>query len=365
MPRVNRHDNWTHHHWDQPYRSAWKVAITPGDAFREGRPANQLKPRTVWNNERAFGRYHEFKARTGRREDGLLPAIDNLRAFAEELNTTLAPYSVLAITTQLTGALRLMFPLADLRYLNKVAARMGMIAKPVRSVEPRLIDPIDLIEIGVGLMLEVLEKSSPGYWAACQFRNGALINASALMPLRHGNWLMMIIGRHIDLDTGRVAFSAEEMKRKAPFEGTLPPEVLVPLRVFVSKYRPLMLDADAVDEGYLWPSRTGGMCHRNTLGMAVKAAIRRRTKKSFNFHLFRHSAATFISETKPEQTRMATGVLHHSRLRMTDKHYIRGTKRRAFKLFQSAVREVIAKGRRKRSRQQRKSRKPQARRQSK
>lgn len=354
MPRINRHDNWTYDNWDERYKSLWEIAIEPGDAFRVGGPANRLKPRTVWNNERAFGRYQEFLKRTGRRDEGLLPHIDNLRSFNQELMAqNLADYSRLAIFTQLTGALRLMLPDADLQYLAKVAVRLASVAKTVRSVEPRLIDPINLIKIGVDLMQEALRVPDPCWRTAHRFGIGALISSAAQFPLRHGNWSIMIIGRHIDLVTGRVMFAAEEMKRREPFEGTLSPEVLVPLRLFVSKYRPLLLDPNSVDEGYLWPSNTGGMLHRNTLGMAVKRAIRRRTGKDFNFHLFRHSAATFISETSPEQTRMVAGLLHHSRLRTSDKHYIRGNKRRAFKLFQRAVREVIVKERRKRARQRR------------
>ncbi len=355
MPRANRHDNWAHDKWDEPYFSAWRVAIAPGDVFREGGPANKLNPRTVWNNERAFGRYREFLYRTGRRDDDVLPDVDNLRAFDAELAENLAPYSRLAILTQLTGALRLMFPDADLRYLNKVAARMAMTAVPARSVEPRLVDPISLIRIGVEMMVEVLTGRRPGLWDCNRFRTGALINAAAQFPLRLGNWQMMIIGQHVDLDTGRVSFTAKEMKRKKPFEGKLPPEVLIPLRIYVDRFRSGLLDPDAVDDGYLWPSTRGGICKRRTFNKAVMTAVQRRTGKAFNFHLFRHSAATFISETKPEQTRMAAGILHHSRLRMTDKHYIRGTKRRAFKLFQRTVREVIDREKRKSARKKRSS----------
>ncbi len=162
MPRVNRHDSWSHHHWVEPYRSAWKVAIAIGDAFRPGGPANLLAPRTVWNNERAFGRYSEFKRRTGRSDDGLLPDIDNLRAFDLELSATLAAYSRLALLTQLTGALRLMFPSADLGYLNKVAARKARIATPARSVEDKLIDPLGLIKVASIVMLEIVKEGRTG-----------------------------------------------------------------------------------------------------------------------------------------------------------------------------------------------------------
>lgn len=363
MPRVNRHDKWTHQHWDEPYRSAWKVAIAPGNIFQEGGPANRLAPRTVWNNERAFGRYQDFNKRKGRCDRDVLPEIDNLRDFAAELGETLAPYSVWAIITQLTGALRLMIPSADLHYLTTVGARMTKGIKPVRAIDQRLLDPIGLIRVGMETMQEVETRPQPGCWDSHQYRVGALINAAAQFPLRLGNWQMMRIGQHIDLDTGRISFTAKEMKRKKPFEGTLSPEALKPIRNYVFRYRSKLICKDAIDKGYLWPSEDGGMLHRNSLGRIVKSTILRRTGKSFNFHLFRHSAATFISERKPEQTDMAAGVLHHGSLRMTNKHYIRGTKRRAFKMFQSAVRAVIVKGRRKQQqRAQPKGTRPQAKR---
>ncbi|MFM9938678.1 MAG: tyrosine-type recombinase/integrase [Hyphomicrobiaceae bacterium] len=351
MPRANRHNKWTHNNWVEPYRSAWKIAIEPGDVFRTGGPANELKSRTIWNNECAYGRYREFLARRVLCDDGLLPDVGNLRAFDAELTLAgLAPYSRLAILTQLTGALRLMFPDADLHYLNKIAVRKAAVATPVRPVEARIIDPINLREIGSSVMLKVVESEAPAYWDANRFRYGVLIKVAATFPLRHGNWHMMIIGRHIDLETGRVTFTAAEMKRKAPFGAMLPADILVLLRIYVTVYRPLLLDPEAADEGYLWPSRSGGMCHRNTLGRAVKATIRRETGRHFNFHLFRHSAATFIAERRPEQMRMAAGVLHHRRLRTTLRYYVRGQRLRSFKLFQKAVRELIAKERRRQSR---------------
>lgn len=246
-----------------------------------------------------------------------------------------------------------MFPTADLRYLNRVAARKAMVVVPARSIEDKLLDPITLINVASGILLEIVREERKGYKSACLFGVGALINAAAQFPLRHCNWHRMIIERHVNLDTGRVTFTAAEMKRREPFEGVLPPEVLVPLRCFVHRYRPQILDPEAVDEGYLWPSRSGGILHRNTLCQAVTRVLRKHTGKAFNFHLFRHAAATFISENKPEQTRMAAGVLHHKGLRTTNKHYIRGKKRRAFEQFQQAVREVIVRGRRRKVRKDR------------
>ena len=85
-----------------------------------------------------------------------------------------------------------MFPDADLRYLNKVAARMAMVVKPVRSVEPRLLDPITLIKIGIGIMNEVATQTQPGFRDANRFRVACrlfqLIHSAVVKPHATRMW---------------------------------------------------------------------------------------------------------------------------------------------------------------------------------
>jgi hypothetical protein len=45
-------------------------------------------------------------------------------------------------------------------------------------------------------------------------------------------------------------------------------------------------------------------------------------------------------------------VLHHSRVSTTDKHYIKGQKRRAFRHYQKGVRGILVNARRRQKRQQ-------------
>ena len=291
----------------------------------------------------AFGRYQEFISRESLIDAGPVMALDKLRAFAIHLSQTLSPYSVLALLSQVVAAVRLMYPDADLREANAAISRFASQVRPVRSIEDRLCNPVELVAIGESMLTEAKSNPLHGKRAASKFRTGALIVAASLCPLRHGNWRKMIIGHHVDLETGRVFFKATEMKRKRDMEFHLPREVLSPLRLYVEQYRPLLLKPGSHDEGYLWPSPTGGMTHRNALGLAVKKAIRMRTGKAFNFHLFRHSCATFISEIAPDLTRTAAGALHHSRLSTTNKHYIKGQKRLSFRRYQKAVRDLISK----------------------
>ncbi len=350
MKRNNRCRLWTHDNWPEPWCAAWKVAIEPGDAFKVGGPATKLSKRTVANDEMAFGRYREFLCKEGRTDSYPAPALDNLRAFTLHLSETIAPYSVLGYLKQVAAAVRLMVPSVDLHDMNMAIERFGSEVQPVRKSAKNVRNPIELIAIGKAIMADADACPERTKRIGLAFRNGAVITAATYCPLRLRNWLMMRIGVHLNLETGQVIFHPWETKRKKRLEFHLPPEVLDVLRRYVDVYRSLLLDPDARDEGYLWPGRKGGASHRNALGIAVKSAILKRTRQHFNFHLFRHTAATFISETTPERTRMAAGVLHHARVSTTDKYYIHGQRRRAFKTYQSGVRDLVAKGRRRKTR---------------
>jgi hypothetical protein len=350
MARVNRYQKWTHNNWPQPWRTKWRAAIREGDAFRPGGPATKLSRRAIWNDETAFGRYHEFLSVRGLSEQTGGLTVDNLRQFAGHLARSVAPYTVLAVLSQVVAAVRLMYPAADLRAPNRALVRFKSTVRPVRNVQDRLLNPVVLVAVGGAMMADAETRPAIDEPTATLFRNGALIMACALCPLRNRNWRMMRIGQHLDLATGRVTFKAREMKRKKDLEFVLEPALLLRIRQFVSHYRPLLLEPGAHDQGYLWPASSGGTTHRNALGQIVKTELLERMDKPFNFHCFRVSAATFISEVVPERARMASGVLHHGRFGTTEKYYIKGHKRQAFRIYQSVVKDIIARGRKRRLR---------------
>ena len=146
MGRTNRCKNWTHTNWPEPWQSAWKVAVRTGDAFRAGGPATELSPRTVWNDEMAFGRYQQFLAGRGMWDGGSSVSLDKLRAFSNHLAETLAPYTVLALLKQVLAAERLMSPVANLAEANRAVERFANGVRPVRVSgdrwrRPRTIGP--------------------------------------------------------------------------------------------------------------------------------------------------------------------------------------------------------------------------------
>ena len=191
----------------------------------------------------------------------------------------------------------------------------------------------------------------PSAGMTTMYRDGVLIMGAALCPIRLRNWRMAMIDVHLILegDSARMHFSSDETKTKRELEFELPAEYVPLLRRYIDQYRPHLLQPDAADQGFLWPSSRGGMVHRNTLSRAIKDALVKRTGKRFTFHMFRHAAATFIADVAPERVGLAAGVLQHRRLSTTRRHYIRSRMRQAARGYQDAVKAVVRKARRRKA----------------
>lgn len=347
MARIQRYQTWTADNWPANWKRLWHAASRKGDVFTADGRAHSRVPRARTNAEWAFGRYYRFLAERGSWSDETFLDLGNLRDYAEHLGSTVAPLTVVSLLKDMLAAVRIMRPDLDRDNAWKAVQRLEVTASPTRDVSDRLIDPVELIAYGRQIMAEAEAADEQDLGTAMRHGIGALIVAAAYCPMRHRNWHHMIIGRHIDLNSGRVRFEAGELKRKtAGMEFTVPPEALSGLQRFVRIYRPMLLRIEAYDQGYLLPANHGGALHRNAIGIAVKRLLLQRTGKAFNFHCFRHSCGTFIADVAPEQARIASSVLHHSRRSTTEKHYVKGRKRSAFRRYHEAVRAVLAKARR-------------------
>lgn len=359
MANSNRSAAWRACHWPAMDRDAWQAAHEPGDEFTDAGAAASWAPRSDENVELAYGRYLAFLTRSGRLRDvprvGDRVDLEVLRRFAHELGVTLAPITVLNILVCLAQAVRVMDATADLTRFKRVLRRLEHRAKPSREVNGRLIPPNELVHIAQAMMAEAKAARCQRKMAAVLYRDAALILAATLCPLRRGNWQSVRIGHHLNFTvTGaRLSFEDHEMKGRRALQLQLPPEVAEALRCYVIIYRPRLLRAGQPDSGCLWVSRSGNDMSGDVMGKKVKVCLRRRTGKAFSFHMFRHSAATFISEVAPEAALLATGALLHRKYRTTLHHYVRGKQRSAMRKYQSLVKDVMRTGRRRRRRARR------------
>lgn len=346
MANNVRYIRWLVENWPEQDRIAWAAAADPGGDFSDAGPAAKWSVRTRENVELAWGRYLEHTGRhwplqlTTIIEDRI--AIGKLRHYWQELQCTLAPVTVHSHFVFLSEAVRVMYPSCDRTVLLGVSNRLAVQARRSRDVEGRLIPPRELVSIGLAMMEEAETEKCQRKMAAVLYRDGCILLAGTLIPIRRGNWQRMVIGGHlmIEGDQMRIHIDPSETKGKREIDLTVPSTVAQRLQRYIDIYRPRFLRSDCEDKGQLWLSRSGKPMSGDVIGKKVKEVLKRRTGKAFSFHMFRHTCATFISETEPDKGHMATGALQHRNPRTT-RIYIRGQQHKAFRLYQCDVKRIM------------------------
>lgn len=345
MP-SNSAGRWSHVTWPEPDRLAWIAANRPGDDFEAPGPGARWTAGSRRNVEVAYGRYIAWLADNSTAEIEVVQDpldLQRLKRFSDHLAETMAPITVWSTLQALARALAVMAPAADRSGLHKVLGRLKRRLSMSNRIDDNLVDPPRLIDVAVTMMDEA-ERMLRGKKAAVRYRNGAIIMAATLCPLRRQNWGGVLLGRHLQFqgETAELRFEANELKASSrPLHCSLPPACAQRLARYIDVYRPLLL-AGSADSGALWLTWDGVPLNGHHLSGTVRQCLLKRCGKAFTFHMFRHAAATFIADRAPDQARLAAGVLQHADMRMTEAHYIRGQRTAAMRGYQVLVRAVIA-----------------------
>lgn len=353
--QPKRYHTWLHTNWPLPDRDRWAAGFFPGDGLTRPGPLAEFKPRTVENAELAWGRYLDFQKRAATLADvtraGERLTERDLVAFGRELLKELKISSVLCIFTAMARAVRVMDPEADVRVLSRIIKRLARLAKPTREIDSRLISPPDLVNIAESMMDEADAVADVTYRTKLLYRDGLLILWEALCPLRRGTMQKIKLGEHliVEGDGMRVELGEDMMKGNRAFGADLPKQLGPRLFRYIKHYRPHFLKDGETDPGYLFLSNLGVQMFPGTLSRIVKDNLQRQTGKNFSFHMFRHAAASFISEKAPHRLQDARKLLHHRQLATTWTYYVRKQQKEAIEGYQGAVKDLLKRERRQRA----------------
>ena len=162
---------------------------------------------------------------------------------------------------------------------------------------------------------------------AFQYRDGLVIALLALIPLRRRTLAALRIGQHL-VKTGdlwSLDIPAADTKANRSLDYPISEEISGRIDIYLALFRSRIPGSDKHTS--LWSSNQG----RPMCGMAIYAAVRKRTKKAFGFavnlHRFRHAAASFWSSHDPVNVRGAKDLLGHASFGTTEKDYIMGQSR--------------------------------------
>jgi integrase len=260
---------------------------------------------------------------------------ERVRAYIDELQAELAPYSVLARVRALHDALRVMEPESSWKWLAQLHRSVEAQAYPTRDKLSRLKPPEELIKLGERLMDAA--EAAPERSArrrAVRYRDGLLIGLLAYRPIRRKNLAMMRLGRHLIKVGGswRLIFAAEETKTRVPYEAVLPAALGPRLEHYLSVHRPVLLRGESADGNpdappvhadldAVWVSEDGIQLTYEAVAFQIVFRTRREFGRSLSPHLFRDCAATAIAVDNPKHIGDASLILGHADHRTTEKHY--------------------------------------------
>jgi len=330
--------------WPTEDQARWQAAFQAGDRFDGSGPGSHLAESTRRNLSESYGRFLSFVS--AHRHDllDLLPdaRIDRLIVadYVAWRRKVCGDAMVAVDLDRLRGALRLICPGVDWSWLQTMTKRIAA-AAPRKAPKYHLVTSEHLYAVGIALMDRAIaeaEAAKPISKAhALEYRDGLMIAFLALIPLRRRTLAALRIGKHL-VKTGdlwSLDIPAADTKARRPLEYPTSPELSARIDSYLERFRRRIPGADT--HTGLWASNKRGPMS----GVAICAAVRRRTKRAFGFtvnpHRFRHAAASFWSIHDPVNVRGAKDLLGHASFGMTEKHYLMAQSRLAGRALAQVV----------------------------
>lgn len=328
--------------WSEADQIAWTAAIAEGDIFDGRGPAAHWAVTTRYGAVAAYGRYLAFLAAS---EPSALAEHPTKRLTEDRLGRYLAHLAETAGTmgrhmffAKLRDAVRVMFPGCLPQHLSRLVARLESECRP-RSKAARIVTTTRLAALGTKLMDEAMDAKGK-IIDPVHYRDGLMIAFLAQRPLRLRSFSLIRVGTHLRQvgDEWRMIFEGPETKSGRPFEIAVPEKFVPSLDHYLREVRPKFTGADRHDG--IWASTKGRPLTRNAIARIITERTREAFGQPVNPHLFRHCAATTIAIIQPRRIGVASNLLGHSSLAITNAHYNLAQSIQASRLYAGVLAEL-------------------------
>ncbi len=344
--------------WPEVDRRLWLQAVSKGDFLDpDGRAAHWAEA-TKTQVAKGYGKFLFFLSRSGvlDLECDLSPdrRIDEtrLRAYLALLSEqSLAPVTVFSRITDLTEAIRVMCPEADMTSLRSLCTTLNARAVPKRNKAARVKSPEEIVRSAIGFLARMRRERSgpPSVMESSHHRDALALALLAARPIRRKNFASLVLGENLVQRDGlwSCMIDAERTKEGRELAFTLPddPSFREAFEEHLRVYRPVLLRRpDAADrfEGPLWISTRGRPMTDHALYFAINRSSERIVGVRINPHLLRDCAASAISAGAPDAILAAARILGHSSLATTLGHYEQSSMLAGLSRLQGRIEELMA-----------------------
>lgn len=328
--------------WPRADQVAWQWAIQDGSVLDDRGPAAHWSAASRFGAQQGYGRWLAFLRdhhEVGVGDTGI-DALDacGFAAFVTQLESELAPATVVTQVKWLSDAVRVMYPEREWSWLRSLTTQVSRRHRNGTRRRPPAVDSGRLLEVGLGLTRDAeLNTTELDLTRAIRFRDGLMIALLASRPLRRRT----LAAIHIDRQLQRIAdrwwllFGPEDTKSRRPLEFSWP-QVLEPvLEQYLNHYRGGFPGADG--SRALWLSAHGGALTAGTIQQRVSKATCDALGYPVPPHQFRHAVATTISRQDPEHVMTIAPILGHAGLNTAYGHYIQAGSREASRAYQAVI----------------------------
>lgn len=318
--------------WPKQDLDMWTATISATDPFADqGGERAKMRPHSNRRLQASYARWLAFLQGIGELDRFLDPVArirkDTVERYVLDLQGLGNMPSTTALRlTDLVLMARLFAPTGDWHFITRIARRIG--ATTVKGRDKRILvrGSHELFELGQKLMDESADKITP-VEAAVMYRDGLIIAALALMPLRRRNLVQLRIGTEMRKkeDNWVITIPGASTKTHSPLDFDWPTDLLPQLETYLTIHRPVL-----AERCYRWPSRAADHLWVAATGSALTEValydiVRKRTKAAFGIaispHAFRDAAATTLAVHDLKHVRLAAPVLGHTNFKTTEKYY--------------------------------------------
>jgi integrase/recombinase XerD len=316
--------------WPEDDRTRWEAAFKAGvDPFEDRGPATHLAEPTGLGLQYAWGKFLFFLSVHGPELLACAPTArvnrEIIAAYVRWQPKSCGPITIKNYLHHLWMALRYLCPDEDWSWLPIIVKRIAAQANP-KPEKHHLVTSETLYAVGIMLMHRAVAKAeaakNTSVAPAVLYRDGLIIAALALVPLRRRTLAALRIGKHLvrSGDLWALDIPAEDEKTKRPHDYPLSPELSARIDLYLNRFRCRIRGASAHD--YFWASNRSRPMDDGT----IYNAVRRRTREALGFpvnlHRFRRAAPTLWSIRDPVNVRGAKDLLGHATFNTTEKNYI-------------------------------------------
>jgi site-specific recombinase XerD len=326
--------------WPDMDKALWAKATQTGDFLEaDGKAAHWAAP-TKLQVQKGYGKWLFFQnlefntdSNTPQKPSERISEA-TLRAYLAWLEDQgLASQTIASRITDLTEALRVMEPAANLDLLRTLCTTLQGQAEPSRNKHARIRAPREIWKACEAFMLEIARSENPlTHPVASRYRDAMILGVLSRRPLRRRNIASLALGVQLTQDAGKwyCHIPHTETKDGRSIEFALPQDAgfttcfsyyLQVVRQKLIKLHPINQDAVHTLTGPLWVSTRGQILTDHALYYAVTRISKELLGKPLYPHLLRDCSASAMSSDAPEYILAASRILGHSSLKTTLSHY--------------------------------------------